>query len=138
MADTKKRQRGKRRERKSIPRGKVFVQSTFNNTIVTITDPNGNALSWSSAGSSAFKGSRKMGGDRAAGKEPGGDPTRRGIPRSRPYDNVTGRGNSGYLSSRNHRAGFEQEFRVSSEPTGRLSWVAGAYYSDLQSDIRYR
>jgi len=59
MADAKKRQRGKRRERKSIPRGKVFVQSTFNNTIVTITDPNGNALSWSSAGSSAFKGSRK-------------------------------------------------------------------------------
>src|SRR3954470_15948415 len=59
MADPKKRQRGKRRERKSIPRGKVFVQSTFNNTIVTITDPNGNALSWSSAGSSAFKGSRK-------------------------------------------------------------------------------
>ncbi len=51
MADPKRRaQRGRRR---------VYVQSTFNNTLVTITDPNGNALSWSSAGSSNFKGSRK-------------------------------------------------------------------------------
>ncbi len=60
MADPKRRaQRGRRRERKSVPRGRVYVQSTFNNTLVTITDPNGNALSWSSAGSSNFKGSRK-------------------------------------------------------------------------------
>ncbi|HLZ71063.1 MAG TPA: 30S ribosomal protein S11 [Dehalococcoidia bacterium] len=52
-------QRGKRRERKSVPRGRAYVQSTFNNTIITLTDPNGNALSWGSAGSSNFKGSRK-------------------------------------------------------------------------------
>jgi len=52
-------QRGKRRERKSVPRGRAYVQSTFNNTIITLTDPNGNALSWGSAGSSSFKGSRK-------------------------------------------------------------------------------
>ena len=48
-----------RRERKSVPRGKVYIKSTFNNTIITLTDPNGNVLAWSSAGSSTFKGSRK-------------------------------------------------------------------------------
>jgi small subunit ribosomal protein S11 len=42
-----------------VPRGKAYIQATFNNTMVTITDPNGNALSWSSAGASNFKGSRK-------------------------------------------------------------------------------
>ena len=57
-------QRGKtrtrgRRERKNVPRGRAYIQSTFNNTIVTLTDPNGNVLSWSSAGSNNFKGSRK-------------------------------------------------------------------------------
>jgi len=51
--------RHRRRERKSVPRGKAYIQATFNNTMVTITDPNGNALSWSSAGASNFKGSRK-------------------------------------------------------------------------------
>jgi small subunit ribosomal protein S11 len=54
-----KQTRGKRREKKSIANGKAFVQSTFNNTIVTLTDPQGNVLSWGSAGSSGFKGSRK-------------------------------------------------------------------------------
>src|SRR5919106_6344682 len=48
-----------RRERKSVPRGRVYIKSTFNNTIITLTDPNGNVLSWGSAGSSNFKGSRK-------------------------------------------------------------------------------
>ena len=51
--------RVKRRERKSIPRGKAFIKSTFNNTIVTLTDPNGNVVSWATAGASGFKGSRK-------------------------------------------------------------------------------
>lgn len=61
MADQRKRKqaRVRRRERKNIPRGLAYVQSTFNNTIVTLTDPNGNVISWSSAGSSSFKGSRK-------------------------------------------------------------------------------
>ncbi|HMP39869.1 MAG TPA: 30S ribosomal protein S11, partial [Roseiflexaceae bacterium] len=45
-----KRQRGKRRERKNVPRGQAHIQSTFNNTIVTITDPVGNVICWSSAG----------------------------------------------------------------------------------------
>jgi small subunit ribosomal protein S11 len=54
----KQRARG-RRERKSVPRGRAYVYSTFNNTIITLTDPNGNALSWGSAGGSGFKGSRK-------------------------------------------------------------------------------
>jgi len=52
-------QRTRRRERKSVPRGKVFIKSTFNNTIITLTDPNGNVLSWGSAGTANFKGSRK-------------------------------------------------------------------------------
>src|SRR5207248_5621166 len=51
--------RGRRRERKSVPRGRAYVQSTFNNTIITLTDPNGNALAWGSAGATGFKGSRK-------------------------------------------------------------------------------
>ncbi len=54
-----RKQGGKRRERKSVPRGRAYVQSTFNNTIITLTDPNGNALSWGSSGGSGFKGSRK-------------------------------------------------------------------------------
>jgi small subunit ribosomal protein S11 len=61
MADKKKTTTGrpKRRERKSIPRGQAHIQATFNNTIVTLTDPNGNVISWGSAGSQGFKGSRK-------------------------------------------------------------------------------
>ncbi len=51
--------RRKRRERKNIERGQAHIQSTFNNTIVTLTDLSGNALSWSSAGSLGFKGSKK-------------------------------------------------------------------------------
>jgi len=60
MADKKKRvTRVRRRERKQIPRGRAYIQSTFNNTIVTITDPNGNVIAWGTAGSAGFKGSRK-------------------------------------------------------------------------------
>lgn len=49
----------KRREKKNIERGAAHIQSTFNNTIVTITDMNGNAFSWASAGEMGFRGSRK-------------------------------------------------------------------------------
>ena len=49
----------RRRERKNIDRGAAHIQSTFNNTLITLTDMDGNALSWSSAGSNGFKGSRK-------------------------------------------------------------------------------
>jgi small subunit ribosomal protein S11 len=42
-----------------VPYGRAYVKSTFNNTVVTITDPNGNAISWASAGSVGFKGTRK-------------------------------------------------------------------------------
>lgn len=48
-----------RRERKLVPAGRAYVHSTFNNTIVTLTDLGGNVISWSSAGASGFKGSRK-------------------------------------------------------------------------------
>ncbi|HOS69676.1 MAG TPA: 30S ribosomal protein S11 [Bacillota bacterium] len=49
----------RRRERKNVERGAAHIQSTFNNTIVTLTDSVGNALSWSSAGSLGFRGSKK-------------------------------------------------------------------------------
>ncbi|HBE13288.1 MAG TPA: 30S ribosomal protein S11, partial [Clostridiales bacterium] len=49
----------KRRERKNIEKGAAHIRSTYNNTIVTITDINGNALSWASAGELGFKGSKK-------------------------------------------------------------------------------
>lgn len=51
--------RTKRRERKNVDRGIAHIKSTFNNTIVTITDTAGNAISWASAGGMGFKGSRK-------------------------------------------------------------------------------
>lgn len=57
MAERKTRTR--RRERKSVPRGRAYIQSTFNNTLITLTDPNGNVIAWSSAGGAGFKGSRK-------------------------------------------------------------------------------
>ncbi len=49
----------KRKVRKNIPNGVAHIHSTFNNTIVTITDPAGNAIAWSSAGALGFKGSKK-------------------------------------------------------------------------------
>ncbi len=55
----KKRTKVRRRERKSIPAGRVYIQSTFNNTIVTLTDPKGNVIAWGSSGTAGFKGSRK-------------------------------------------------------------------------------
>ena len=55
----KKRGESRKRERKSIPLGKAYIQSSFNNTIVTLTDTQGNVLSWGSAGTAGFKGSRK-------------------------------------------------------------------------------
>jgi len=49
----------KRREKKNIPTGIAHIQATFNNTIITITDPVGNTIAWASAGAMGFKGSRK-------------------------------------------------------------------------------
>ena len=60
MAAVKKAtQTRRRKELKNVDRGQVHIQSSFNNTLVTITDMSGNAISWSSAGSLGFKGSRK-------------------------------------------------------------------------------
>jgi small subunit ribosomal protein S11 len=50
---------GKKKVKKSVQSGVVHIQSTFNNTIITITDPSGSALAWASSGGSGFKGSRK-------------------------------------------------------------------------------
>ena len=55
----KKQPKRKRRERKSIPVGRAYIQSTFNNTLVTLTDPQGNVIAWGSSGTAGFKGSRK-------------------------------------------------------------------------------
>ncbi len=49
----------KKRERKSIPRGRAYIHSTFNNTIITLTDLSGNVIAWGSSGTAGFKGSRK-------------------------------------------------------------------------------
>jgi len=54
-----KKTRTKKREKKNIPNGVVHIQSTFNNTIITITDQAGNVVAWSSSGVQGFKGSRK-------------------------------------------------------------------------------
>ena len=51
--------KGKQKERKNIPVGVAHIRATFNNTLITITDPNGNTISWASAGNVNFKGSRK-------------------------------------------------------------------------------
>ena len=59
MAKAAKKVIRKRRERKNIERGAAHIRATFNNTIVTITDVTGNAVSWASAGELGFKGSRK-------------------------------------------------------------------------------
>ena len=59
MAQKKTTQRQKPKEKKNIAQGIVHIQSTFNNTIVSITDVKGNLISWASAGSVGFKGSRK-------------------------------------------------------------------------------
>ena len=57
MAERKSRSR--RREKKSVPKGLAYIQSTFNNTLITLTDPNGNVVAAGSAGTVGFKGSRK-------------------------------------------------------------------------------
>jgi small subunit ribosomal protein S11 len=59
MAKKKKNVRTRRRERKNIAIGQAHVLATFNNTIVSLTDPDGNVIAWGSAGAQGFKGSRK-------------------------------------------------------------------------------
>ena len=58
-AKSTKKKSFKKKEKKNIPTGLVHIQATFNNTIVTITDPSGNVIAWSSAGSLGYRGSRK-------------------------------------------------------------------------------
>jgi small subunit ribosomal protein S11 len=55
----KPRRTGKKKEKKNIPSGVVHIRASFNNTIITFSDMNGNVVSWASAGGSGFKGSRK-------------------------------------------------------------------------------
>ena len=55
----KRKARVRRRERKLVPEGKAYIRATFNNIIVTLTDPKGNVIAWGSSGTAGFKGSRK-------------------------------------------------------------------------------
>ena len=55
----KQKGRSRRREKKFVPVGRAYIQSTFNNTKITLTDPNGNVIAWGSSGTMGFKGSRK-------------------------------------------------------------------------------
>jgi small subunit ribosomal protein S11 len=60
MAKAKKEKKvGKKKERRVVPHGLAFIQATFNNTLVSVTDPEGNVIGWASAGKAGFKGSRK-------------------------------------------------------------------------------
>lgn len=59
MAKPKAKKSTRRKEKRNVPHGLAHIQASFNNTIVTITDPIGNVLAWSSAGRVGFKGSRK-------------------------------------------------------------------------------
>ena len=59
MATEKGKKKGPKKERRNVPHATATVQASFNNTIVSITDPSGNVLAWSSAGRIGFKGSRK-------------------------------------------------------------------------------
>ena len=54
-----RRPRTRKRDRGPVPLGRAYIQSTFNNTIVTLTDPTGNTVAWGSAGTAGFRGSRK-------------------------------------------------------------------------------
>ncbi|MCH8061070.1 MAG: 30S ribosomal protein S11 [Chloroflexi bacterium] len=72
-----RRPRTRRRERKSIPVGRAYIQSTFNNTVITLTDPAGNVISWGSAGTVGFKGSRKS--TAFAAQRAGEDAARKGM-----------------------------------------------------------
>ena len=51
--------RTRRRQRKNVPVGRAYIQATFNNTVITLTDPQGNTIAWGSAGTAGFEGSRK-------------------------------------------------------------------------------
>lgn len=59
MAESRRKEGRRRRERRTVAEGVVHIKSTFNNTIITITDVGGNALAWASAGGQGFRGSRK-------------------------------------------------------------------------------
>ncbi len=59
MVNKKRSSKGTRKEKRVIPKGRAYIQSTFNNTIITLTDSQGNVLAWGSSGTAGFKGSRK-------------------------------------------------------------------------------
>ena len=71
------RPRSRKRERKAVPRGRAYIRSTFNNTMVTLTDPTGAVIAAASAGTSGFKGSRK--GTAFAAQRAGEQAARKGM-----------------------------------------------------------
>ena len=77
MAVRKKSTRIRKRERKGVVKGRAYIQSTFNNTIITLTDERGNVITWGSSGTVGFKGSRK--GTTFAAQGAAAEVARRGI-----------------------------------------------------------
>lgn len=59
MARQPSKKTGPKKQKRNVPTGVAYIQSTFNNTIVTLADPNGDVISWASSGSSGFKGAKK-------------------------------------------------------------------------------
>jgi len=59
MAQQPTKRTGARKQKRNVPNGVAHIQSTFNNTIITVSDPSGEVVSWASAGSSGFKGAKK-------------------------------------------------------------------------------
>ncbi len=59
MAQQPSKRTGARKQKRNVPNGVAHIQSTFNNTIITVSDPSGEVISWASAGSSGFKGAKK-------------------------------------------------------------------------------
>lgn len=76
----------KRRERKGILRGRAYIQSTFNNTIISLTDMSGNVIAWASSGTMGFKGSRK--GTAYAGQRAAAEVAQRGMDHGLRYVDV--------------------------------------------------
>ena len=73
----KPKSRSRRREKKFVPQGRAYIQSSFNNTKITLTDPNGNVIAWGSSGTVGFKGSRKS--TAFAAQTAGEDAARKGM-----------------------------------------------------------
>src|SRR5690625_7294852 len=100
----------KRRVRRSVTEGKAFIHASYNNTIVTITDPDGNTVAWSSAGSIGYKGSKK--GTPYAAQLAAADATRKAQNLGLSQLDIVIRGTGSGRRSEERRGGSEREQRA--------------------------